>query len=159
MPNESLNSPRPEERLLYFNGIDGRNGDYLLPPAPPRSLADFACGAAVDPARIRELQAWVARGEGKARRGLKEGLDPGKLDEAGWGVIFPSSTDSVPLQEALAPLLDLRRSQLGSGRNVISASSSATTATARARARLRSLPATAPGPDRPTQKRCPITFC
>jgi hypothetical protein len=113
MPNGSPSSARPEEPMLWFNGIDGRNGSYLLPPVPPGQLADFACSAAVDPARIRELQAWVARGEGKARRGLKEGLDPGKLDEAGWGVIFPSSADSEPLREALAPLLDLRRAQAG----------------------------------------------
>src|SRR5258708_10544309 len=32
---------------------------FRSPPAPPGQLADFACGAAVDPARIRELQAWV----------------------------------------------------------------------------------------------------
>jgi hypothetical protein len=102
--------------MLWFNGLDGRRGTYLLPPVPPRQLADFACGAAVDPARVRELQAWVARGEGKARRGLKEGLDPGKLDEAGWGVIFASSADLEPLREALAPLLDLRRAQAGKRR-------------------------------------------
>jgi hypothetical protein len=113
MPNGSPESVRPEEALLWFNGLDGRRGSYLLPPVPPRDLADFVCGAAVDPARIRELQAWVARGEGKARRGLKEGLDPAKLEEAGWGVIFPSSADVEPLREALAPLLDLRRAQAG----------------------------------------------
>ncbi|HEY3566452.1 MAG TPA: hypothetical protein VGP73_00865, partial [Thermoanaerobaculia bacterium] len=99
--------------MLWFNGLDGRSGDYLMPPVPPRQLADFALGATTDLARVRELQAWVARGEGKARRGLKEGLDPGKLDEAGWGVIFPRSADTTPLLEALAPLLDLRRNQAG----------------------------------------------
>lgn len=103
----------PDEPLLWFNGLDGRRGTYLLPPVPPRHLADLACGATVDLARLRELQDWVARGEGKARRGLKEGLDPGRLDEAGWGVIFPGSADAAPLREALAPLFELRRAQAG----------------------------------------------
>ena len=111
MRNEMPRHSRPEEALLWFNGVDGRRGSYLLPPVPPRLLADLACGATVNNAR--ELQAWVARGEGKARRGLKEGLDPCKVDEAGWGVIFPSSTDPTALREALAPLLDLRRAQAG----------------------------------------------
>src|SRR6185436_8134657 len=99
--------------MLWFNGLDGRRGSYLTPPVAPRHVADLACGAPLDRARSRELQAWVARGEGKARRGLKEGLDPGKLDEAGWGVIFPCSADLEPMREALAPLLDLRRAQAG----------------------------------------------
>lgn len=102
-----------EEKLLWFNGLDGRQGGYLTPPAPPRQLANFARGVPDDRARVRELQAWVARGEGKARRGLKEGLDPCKLEDAGWGVVFPASVDPAPLREALAPLLDLRRSQAG----------------------------------------------
>jgi hypothetical protein len=113
MSNGAPRSARPEEAMLRFNGLDGRRGSYLFPPVPPRHLADLACGATVDRARVRELQAWVARGEGKARRGLKEGLDPGKIDEAGWGVIFARSADSAPLREALAPLLDLRRAQAG----------------------------------------------
>lgn len=112
MPNGSSTGSRPEE-LLWFNGIDGRQGSYLLPPVPPRQVANLACGAAVDRTGVRELQAWAARGEGKARRGLKEGLDPAKLDEAGWGVIFPRSADSERLREVLAPLLDLRQAQAG----------------------------------------------
>jgi hypothetical protein len=113
MSNGAPSSANPEEALVWFNGLDGRRGTYLLPPVPPRHLADLACGATVDRARVRELQAWVARGEGKARRGLREGLDPGTLDEAGWGVIFARSADAAPLREALAPLLDLRREQAG----------------------------------------------
>src|SRR3954452_17420112 len=113
MSKGAQSNARPEEPLLWFNGLDGRRGGYLLPPAPARHLADFALGVPMDPARARELQAWVARGEGKARRGLKEGLDPGKLDAAGWGVICPRSVDSALLREVLAPLLDLRRAQAG----------------------------------------------
>ena len=113
MPRELPSRARSEEALLWFNGVDGRRGGYLLPPAPARYLADVACSGKADPERIRELRAWVARGEGKARRGLREGLDPGRLDETGWGVIFPGSVDSAPLREALAPLLDLRRAQAG----------------------------------------------
>jgi hypothetical protein len=113
MPGRALSYAPAEEKLLWFNGLDGRQGSYLTPPAPPRLLADLACGAPVDRARARELQAWVARGEGRARRGLKEGLDPAKLEDAGWGVIFPQSADAEPLREALAPLLDLRRAQAG----------------------------------------------
>ena len=108
---------RPEEELLWFNGLDGRKGTYLLPPVPRRHVAELArgatAGATVDRARIRELQAWVARGEGKARRGLKEGLDPCKLDEAGWGGDLAGAADPKPMREALAPLLDLRRAQAG----------------------------------------------
>src|SRR3954463_3762036 len=103
MPSGAPSSTRPEDPMLWFNGIDGRRGSYLMSPVPPRHLADFACGATVDRTRVRELQAWVARGEGKARRGLKEGLDPGKLEESGWGVIFPRSADPGPLRDALAP--------------------------------------------------------
>ncbi|HEY7213456.1 MAG TPA: hypothetical protein VIC28_02450 [Thermoanaerobaculia bacterium] len=116
MPTALPNSAPFEEPLLWFNGIDGRQGSYLLPPVPPRQVADLACGAAVDRKVVQELQAWVKRGAGKARRGLKEGLDPAKLDEAGWGVIFPQAADSERLREALAPLLDLRRAQAGKQR-------------------------------------------
>ncbi len=105
-----------EERLLCFNGIDGRTGGYLLPPSPPRRLADLARGAAgaIDsaPARARELRAWAARGAGQSRRGLREGLDPRQLEEAGWGAIFPPA-ESGALRAALAPLLELRRAQAG----------------------------------------------
>ena len=87
LPNRTC----PEEPpLLWFNGIDAREGGYLTPPVPPRFLADVARGTR-DWAQARELKTWMAKGAGKARRGLREGLDPGKLAEAGWGVVLAQS--------------------------------------------------------------------
>ncbi|MGD9144118.1 MAG: hypothetical protein PVI80_01025 [Anaerolineae bacterium] len=53
-----------------------------------------------------------------AHLGLVEGVDPTKLAEAGWGIIFPhqepGATPTIgDIKEALQPLLELRRSQAG----------------------------------------------
>jgi hypothetical protein len=101
-----------DEELLWFNGLDARTGGYLLPPVPPAAVAAVARGGRRDLAAIRELQNWVRRFAGGPRRGVKEGIDPSKLEEAGWGVVFPQSmapAAAVALREALAPLLDHRR--------------------------------------------------
>lgn len=43
-------------------------------------------------------------------KGVKEGVDPTNLAQAGWGVIFGTPESLTPqIKEALAPLLDLRR--------------------------------------------------
>ena len=109
---ERPRSALPDEALLCFNGVNGRDGGYLHPPVPPRLLADAARGGTFDRARVLELQAW-ARRSGKPKRGLKEGLDPGKIAEAGWGWVLPQSADASALRDALAPLLDHRRAEAG----------------------------------------------
>lgn len=53
----------------------------------------------------------VLRGGGHF--GLIPEADPNKLCEAGWGLIFAQTTDSAPLREALAPLIELRESEAG----------------------------------------------
>ena len=152
----TLAANEEEKPLLWFNGVDGRSGGYLMPPAPPRQLADLACGATVDRARVRELQAWVARGEGKARRGLKEGLDPGKLDEAGLGRRLPAlGGRSAVARGARSP----PRPPAGAGREA----ARALLPRVRGRRRLprgreqgrRSSPATAPGPGPADPERVP----
>ena len=98
----SLASAPPDKPMLWFNGVDGRK----------RRLSDAAGAAAARrrPGARRprgtgrasaSSRPGCARLAGKARRGLKEGLDPGKLEEAGWGVIFPRSGGLEPLREAL----------------------------------------------------------
>jgi hypothetical protein len=100
---------------LVFNGIDGRTGDYLLPPFGVAQLARLALG---HPLSAPE------RDEVDLRLGvdidypLKEGEDPDDLSQAGWAVVFPfapkgseAAAHQAAIREALGPLLARRRSQ------------------------------------------------
>lgn len=97
--------------LLHFSGLQGETGAYAVPPSPPRNLLTRARGKAIDREDARDLHEWTARGA----RGLLAG-DPRDLAQAGWGVIFTQSDEKEidAVREALKPLLDLRRQQVGS---------------------------------------------
>ncbi len=46
--------------------------------------------------------------------GVKEGVDPNDLAQAGWGIIFGAKNPLAPkIKEAMAPLLNLRQSEAG----------------------------------------------
>lgn len=95
--------------LLYFNGIDGATGAYGLPPMSGADLARKLRGEAA-PENLAELKQRNAAG--LAHYGVKEGIDPKRLDQAGWGVVFAHGADPA-VREALAPLLDWRRAEAG----------------------------------------------
>lgn len=97
--------------LLTFNGINGATGDYALPPMTDAELFKFIRGAA-QPTNLAELQ---YRQQQRARQqlGVKEGVDPKKLAEAGWGIVFPAQQETAAIQEALTALLNLRQQQAG----------------------------------------------
>ncbi len=120
--------------------LPGRQLDELdqkmdaLPAASWRRLLD---------ALHHQLQPWLATGDGPASwdpwlsildkwlekvfrstgitvRGVIEGVDRTKVEEAGWGIIFPWEPPQSPaklsvaeIKEALRPLLELRESQAG----------------------------------------------
>ncbi|MEM7132092.1 MAG: C25 family cysteine peptidase [Chloroflexota bacterium] len=98
------------QELLYFNGINGFTGEYGLPPMSYEEFGEF----------IRNERPPQNLGDLKLRRQLiakenlytKEGVDPKKLSEAGWGIIFAHDGDPK-IKEALTPLLDLRSQQAG----------------------------------------------
>jgi hypothetical protein len=100
---------RPED-LLTFNGVNGATGEYGLPPMTATELSRLLHGEE-KPENLAELR---FRQQQKDSRhfGVREGVDPKKLDQAGWGVIFAHDADPA-VREALAPLLDLRREQAG----------------------------------------------
>jgi hypothetical protein len=104
---------------LSFNGISATTGGYLFEPMSSRELAEVAQGKTLEPndPHLKELQARNASKD-SAHFGVKEGIDPTKLEQAGWAVIFPAAKPGSPeaaqqaaIREALSPLLQLRRAQ------------------------------------------------
>ncbi len=81
--------------LLYFNGIDGATGDYVL---HPRTLEEFA----------QLLEQGVERPV--KPRHLKFGVNALNLSEAGWGIIWPENPDPE-IRAALATLLQHRQAR------------------------------------------------
>jgi hypothetical protein len=94
---------------FVFNGIDGTTGEYLLRPLTPEEVTRLALGEKLDSAHVSELVA-RHRQATEATLGVKAGVDPTKLEEAGWGVIFAHDADPAVI-EALRPLLEHRRAQ------------------------------------------------
>ncbi len=103
-----------DQELLVFNGIDGATGDYLLPPMSQEALAAVAQGETLDETHLRELRSWY-RHISQTRQGPKEGVDPTRLEESGWGIIFAAEEEEqVPaLKAALDELLKHRSCQAG----------------------------------------------
>lgn len=110
-----------QKQVLHFNGV-GADGRYLFDPLSTEELAQVASGQTLelkenDLAGLRELQ-WRHRSKEDSHFGVKEGVDPKKLEEAGWGVIFPATKEGTQeeaaqqqILEALKPLLDWRQEQ------------------------------------------------
>ena len=112
-----------EDDLLYFNGIDGVSGEYLLPPMTP---ADFWRGAkrrtrwAAN--RAQELS-WLSERRKHYMQERPIGLEalvPWRnvniLADTGWGLIFPRAANPKHVEkilEALQVLLDRRQEKAG----------------------------------------------
>ncbi|MFN6562363.1 MAG: hypothetical protein RMY28_021580 [Nostoc sp. ChiSLP01] len=96
---------------LYFNGIDGASGEYLLPPLTPEQLSKIAQGEEFDPTEISELKRKDSHVKGlEPDFAPIEGVDPKNLAETGWGVIFAHNADPA-IREALKELLEHRQRQ------------------------------------------------
>jgi hypothetical protein len=98
------------DNLLTFNGINGATGDYGLPPMTGAELATFIRGEA-KPENLNELRFRYQQMTAQ-HLGVVEGVDPKKLEQAGWGVIFAHDADPA-LKEALTDLINLRQDQAG----------------------------------------------
>jgi hypothetical protein len=97
--------------LMFFNGVNGDSGEYDLPPMTGDQMAEFITGES-PPENLKELR-YRHRMATQRHLGVREGVDPKDLGQAGWGVIFAhEDRDKVPaIKEALSELLDLRQEQ------------------------------------------------
>lgn len=105
-----MNDQPKEEGLLVFNGINGESGTYDLPPMTPQELAGFIRGVS-PPQNLAELK-YRFQSKIDAHLGVKEGVDPKRLDQAGWGVIFAHDADPA-IKAALGDLLTWRQEHAG----------------------------------------------
>jgi hypothetical protein len=96
---------------IYLNGIDPYTGKYLVEPLDLLDVYQMARDEEVPAERRNELEWWhyqVAQGS----FGPKEGVDPRDLAESGWAILFGEDADPA-VREALSPLIELRRAQVG----------------------------------------------
>ncbi len=98
------------QEYLYFNGIDGASGEYLVPPLTPSQVSALAQGQSLDPEELDQLQMRVFQLQ-NPHAGV-EVADHRDLAQTGWGVIFPHDADPA-IREALSPLLQHRARQAG----------------------------------------------
>src|SRR5687768_4693925 len=108
-------SERTDGQQIYFNGINGTTGSYYTPPMTPRAMVRNVILGRPEAEAPEELHSLNLRKEyARGYWGLASG-NPLKLDEAGWGIIFPASAPPE-LRAALQPLIDWRREQVGDRR-------------------------------------------
>lgn len=96
--------------LLYFNGINGATGEYALPPMTTAKLSAAIQGTLPDD-DTKALNSWF-QNKGLEKFGIMEGYDPLKLEESGWGIVFPVNADPAVV-DALRPLMEWRKQQAG----------------------------------------------
>lgn len=107
------------EEELAINGIVADTGEQGLPPLTLKRLASIVLRSPRDAAEEAELGEWFDLYLKRRARGLKAGLDPGRLDEAGWGVVFAAADPQADaIYEALKPLLERRAAEAGSSYRV-----------------------------------------
>jgi hypothetical protein len=95
------------EELIYFNGINGATGKYLV---APRSLADLAGLARREPPQAPGLAGLFKRIANMLRRrflALPFDVDPCQIAQTGWALVFAPDTPAE-VRAAVQPLIDHR---------------------------------------------------
>ena len=96
---------------FFANGLNGSTGAYLIPTMTLKQAASMIRGATADERLVRATRSWNDRKKDPAYAPMA-GVDPKKLSETGWGVIFAYNADPA-VRDALSELLKLREEQAG----------------------------------------------
>lgn len=100
----------------HFNGINAVTGDYGLTLSAEQFIERVLPRNDSTALRRQQDEYTTAVKDGKKEtfRGVREGVDGTKLEQAGWGLLFASADPRLDaIQEALSPLLALRKAQAG----------------------------------------------
>lgn len=94
---------------IPVNGVDVTSGRYLTEPPSVEDVAARALGTSASSVDAAQAHARVREAH-EAVLGVRHGIDPLDLAQAGWGVVLGPGLDPA-VTEALTPLLGLRRDQ------------------------------------------------
>jgi hypothetical protein len=100
-----------DDTYLYLNGINAVDGDYLLPPLKPELIVKLAQGERLSRKdfHFQDLQRKQAQTL-VHHLGPAETVDPKKLEESGWGILFAYGADPA-IKDGLSVLLRHRKEQ------------------------------------------------
>lgn len=102
------------DEWVFFNGVDATTGAYLVPPLCEREAVDLARKSRLGAADLSDAK--HRKDVGRPVLRVHEGVDPRRLDQAGWGVLFAATDPQAEaIRDALLPLLARRREQAGEG--------------------------------------------
>jgi hypothetical protein len=96
-----------KDKLIYSNGVNALTGHYLLSPLSSAEFLKLTKGAKVHGG----VATWFNRIKTVLTRpflGLPYDVDPKKISEAGWAIVFPSDA-KAELRNAMEPLILHRR--------------------------------------------------
>lgn len=102
---------KTEDEKLFFNGVHGRTGRYLVDPI---RFSEVASAVLTEPPRP-VLSRWLRRLAELVDRvhlALPDEADPRNLGHTGWALVFHEE-ESAEVKEALEPLLEHRRHAAG----------------------------------------------
>jgi Peptidase family C25 len=101
---------------IYMNGINGMNGQYLIPPMDSSELARFIKNEPVD----SSITGWLKRmwrTMSQPHLGLPFDVEPTDIKQTGWGIVFHVDEEDA-VKEALGPLVEHRRREIGDDRRI-----------------------------------------
>jgi hypothetical protein len=94
-------------KKFHFNGLNGATGTPLIPALTAKELIEWIKAGDQNEETAVKDELRSIREQNEAKLGMIEGVDPLKLAQAGWGVVYAPGT-SQKIKDAMKPLVTAR---------------------------------------------------
>lgn len=108
---DSQIDPMDMDDLIAFNGIDATTGDYLIGPMKESDASRIAVDHPQDKNMVNAISNAKRQREAEHLGGAFD-IELKDVTQAGWAIVFHQDEDQA-VKDALAPLIEHRRKQIG----------------------------------------------